>query len=137
MRVTPDFPARMLFQASGTRLPTGEMIPRPVTTTLRLDKWAPGRPSSGLGVGLDVVDGLLDRGDLFRFLVGNPGLELFLERHHQFHRVERIRAEVVDERGLVLDVRLVHAQLLGNYLFDTLLDVFHSDPLSSTGCFSG
>ncbi len=43
MRVMPDWPARMLFQASGTPIPTGETMPRPVTTTLRLDKFAPGR----------------------------------------------------------------------------------------------
>jgi len=42
MRVMPDFPARMWVQASGTVFPTGETIPRPVTTTLRLDKFAPG-----------------------------------------------------------------------------------------------
>jgi hypothetical protein len=41
MRVMPDAPARMFFQASGTPLPTGEMMPSPVTTTLRLDKFAP------------------------------------------------------------------------------------------------
>jgi hypothetical protein len=43
MRVMPDFPASMVLQASGTPLPTGEMTPRPVTTTLRLDNGAPGR----------------------------------------------------------------------------------------------
>jgi len=33
----------MFFQASGTPFPTGEMMPSPVTTTLRLDKMPPGR----------------------------------------------------------------------------------------------
>jgi hypothetical protein len=41
MRVMPEAPARMFFQASGTPLPTGEMMPSPVTTTLRLAKLAP------------------------------------------------------------------------------------------------
>jgi hypothetical protein len=31
----------MFFQASATPFPTGEMMPSPVTTTLRLDKFAP------------------------------------------------------------------------------------------------
>jgi hypothetical protein len=43
IRVMPDFPAMMLAQASGTPIPTGETMPRPVTTTLRLDKLAPVR----------------------------------------------------------------------------------------------
>ena len=34
-RVMPDLPARTLSQASGTVLPTGLMMPSPVTTTLR------------------------------------------------------------------------------------------------------
>ena len=34
-RAMPDFPARTLLQASGTVLPTGLMMPSPVTTTLR------------------------------------------------------------------------------------------------------
>jgi hypothetical protein len=39
--VMPDFPATMFCQADGIPIPTGEMIPSPVTTTLRLDKMAP------------------------------------------------------------------------------------------------
>src|SRR6185312_3324713 len=54
---------------------------------------------SVLGVGLDVVDGLLHGGDLLGILVGNLGLELFLKRHHQFHRVQRIRAQIIHERS--------------------------------------
>jgi hypothetical protein len=76
-------------------------------------------------VRLDVVDGLLDGGDLLRFLVGNLGLELLLEGHHQLHRVERVRAEVVDEGGFILDLRLVHPELLGDDLLHAWFDVFH------------
>src|SRR5678815_4657315 len=74
----------------------------------------------------DVVDRLLDRRDLFGVVIGNLGFEFLLERHHELHRVERIGAEVVDERGFVLDLRLVHAQLFGNDLLDALFDVFHA-----------
>ena len=35
MIVMPDFPASTFCQASGTLLPTGLMMPSPVTTTLR------------------------------------------------------------------------------------------------------
>src|SRR5258708_38549619 len=37
------------------------------------------------------------------FLVRDLGLELLLERHHQLDGVERVRAQVIDERRLVLD----------------------------------
>ena len=73
---------------------------------------------------LDVIDSLLDCSDFFSFLVRDFGLEFFLERHDQFHRVERIGAEVVDERRLGFDVGFVHTQLFGNNFFDPLLDIF-------------
>src|SRR5689334_23191252 len=80
MRVMPGVPASAFCQASATVLPIGQTMPRPVTTTRRRVTYL------GLGVGLDVVDGLLDGRDLLRFLVGNLGLELLLERHHQLDR---------------------------------------------------
>ncbi len=41
MRVMPDLPATILGQACATPIPTGETIPKPVTTTLRLAKVTP------------------------------------------------------------------------------------------------
>ena len=76
-----------------------------------------------LDVLVDVIDGLLHRGDLLGFFVRNLAFELFFERHHQFDGIERIRAQIVYERGLVLDVRLVNAELLGDDLLDALFDV--------------
>src|SRR5216110_3001099 len=108
-RVMPVFPASAFAQASATPLPMGQTMPRPVTTTRRRFMFSTFWESSGLGVGLDVVDGLLDGGDLLGFLVRDLGLELFLERHDQLDGVERISTEVVDERGLVLDLGLVDA----------------------------
>src|SRR3954463_9509710 len=129
MRVMPDFPASALAQASAALLPMGQTMPRAVTTTrLRLTCFLPSGKASGLGVPLDVVDGLLDGRDLLGFLVRDLGLELFLERHHQLDGVERISAEVVDERGLVLDLGLVYAELLGNDFLNGLLDVLHAGP---------
>src|SRR5690606_23711208 len=121
----PDRPARMLAQACGTSLPTGLTIPSPVTTTRRRVMWNADPKGSGLRVRLDVVDGLLDGRDLLGFLVRDLGLELVLERHHEFDGVERVRAQVVDEDGLVLDFRFIHAELLCDDFLDSLLDVFH------------
>ena len=54
-------------------------------------------------MGLDVINSLLHRGDLLGVFVGNLGFELFLERHHQFYRVQRVGAEIIDERGIIGD----------------------------------
>src|SRR5215813_6750700 len=132
MRVTPGVPASARSQASETVLPSGLMMPSPVTTTLR-------RVTDGLALGLrvrlDVIDRLLHGGDLLGFLVGDLGIELLLERHHQLHGVERVRAQVVDERGVVLDLGLVHAELLGDDLLDALFDVFHPLLLPQEGAY--
>src|SRR5438552_2385334 len=81
---------------------------------------------SGLAAALvDVVDGLVDGGDLLGILVRDFDLELLLEGHHQLDRVERIRSQVVDERGIVRYLFLLHAQLFGNDGFDLLLNSAH------------
>src|SRR5690554_4972757 len=145
----PERPWVMDSQAAATVLPTGETMPRPVTTTRR---WVMGLSSIGLGcrlsgaatagtgpvqaapdwlagsgldVGRHVVDRLLHAGDLLRFLIRNLALELFFQRHHEFDRVEGIRAQVVDERGVGGDVFLLHAQLVHDDLLDTLFDAAH------------
>src|SRR4249920_1079188 len=122
MPVMPDRPATTLCHASSTVLPTGLTMPSPVTTTRRWDKLRLLRE-----VALDVVDGLLHGGDLLGVFVRDLGLELLLERHHELDRVERIGAEVVDERRFVLDLRLVHPELLGDDLLDARFHVVHAD----------
>src|SRR5262245_6348061 len=132
MRVMPGVPASARSQASETVLPIGLMIPSPVTTTLRRVTEA---VRLCLRVRLDVIDRLLHGGDLLGFLVGDFGLELLLERHDELHGVERVGAEVVDERGVVLDLRLVHAELLGNDFLHALFDVFHPLLLPQEGAY--
>src|SRR6185503_10496700 len=132
IRVMPGVPARARSQASETVLPSGLMIPSPVTTTLRrvTEDFA-----LCLRVRFDVVHGLLDGRDLLGFLVGDLGLELLLERHHELHGVERVGAQVVDERGFVLDFGLVHAELLRDDFLDALFDVFHPLLLPQEGAY--
>src|SRR5438105_277246 len=120
MRVMPPLPARAAAHACATLLPMGLTMPRPVRTTLR--RLTSREAASGLGVRLDVIDGLLHGGDLLCLLVGNLGLELLFQRHDELHRIKRIGAQIIDERGIVLDLRLVHAELLGDDLLDRLLD---------------
>ena len=54
----------------------------------------------------------LDARDLLRFLVRDFDAELLLERHHELDGVERVGAQVLDERGIWRHLFLVDAQLL-------------------------
>src|SRR5205085_11881768 len=100
---TPLTPFSTLSHAWAMPFPTGETIPSPVTTTLRFDiRMVPGEPGQEglallLHVGGNVVDRLLDGGDLLGFLVGDVALEFLLECHHQLDVVEGIGAQVLDE----------------------------------------
>src|SRR5215469_15033262 len=123
----PLSPRRMASHADWTVLPTGDTTPRPVTTTRRLLMLPAGaRVRSGLAATLvDVVDGLMDGGDLLGVLVGDLDLEFLFQGHHQLDRVERIGPEVVHERRIVRDLFLFDAQLFGNDGFDLLLNSAH------------
>jgi hypothetical protein len=54
----------------------------------------------------------LNRRDLLGIFVRNLDLELFLESHDQFDRIQRVRAQIVDERGVIRDLFSLDAQLL-------------------------
>ena len=71
---------------------------------------------------LDVVDGLTDRLDLFRHVVGDVDVELFFEFHHQFDRIQGVGAQIVDERGFAGDLVFADAKLLGNDINDTFFN---------------
>src|SRR6266571_4885628 len=74
-----------------------------------------------LFVALDVANDVLDGADLLRLLVRDLHVVLLLERHHQLHDVERVRAEILDEGGLRRDFLLAHAELLADDLLHLLL----------------
>ena len=56
-------------------------------------------------------------GQLLSVLVRNLCAELFLESHHQFHRVQGIGTEIFEELCLVLYLVLVHTVLLIDGIF--------------------
>src|SRR6478735_8059180 len=89
----------------------------PVSVTPRLE--------SRLDVGLDVIDGLLHRGDLLGLFVRDFALELFFEGHHQFDGVERVGAQVVDERSAVGHFVFLDAELFDDDLLDAFFDAAH------------
>src|SRR5204863_7834016 len=93
--------------------------PMPVTTTLRSTRCIFKRL---LLVLVDEVDGVLHGLDVLGFLVRDLDLELLFHRHHQLDDVEGIRAQVLDEGALRLDLVLAHAELLGDDALDLRLD---------------
>src|SRR5947199_2181043 len=70
----------------------------------------------------DVVDRLADGRDLLGVLVRDLDPELVLELHDQLDEIERVRIEVLLERGLLRDIRLLDPELLGQDFLDSLED---------------
>src|ERR1700678_1098767 len=122
MRATPLFPASTACHTASVVLPTPQIRPRPVTTTLRPKLLAAFRMLP------DVIDGVLHGADFFRVLVRNLDVETFFESHHQFDRVQRIRAQVVHKRCARGDLAFVHAQLLYDDLLYFLVNGCHVSP---------
>src|SRR5450755_1715588 len=136
----PETPAVRFAQFSFAVRPTGETRPTPVTATRRrprpssrdagfADTRSRNLGSGGLGVRFDVGNRVLDLLDLLGVLVRDLDAEGLLEGHDELDGVERIRAEVVHERGLGLHLVRLDAELL----HDDALDLFfnrirHLDP---------
>ena len=83
------------------------------------------RKTLGLDVGASVIDCLLYRRDLLCFFVRNFHAEFVFERHHQFHGIKRIGAEIVHELGFDFDFRFGDAELFRNDLLDALFNIVH------------
>src|SRR5919107_1580788 len=124
MREAPLFPARMLDHVASTLAPSGVTIPRPVTTTRLIKPPVAGKPRrpalpsirdpgtrSGRGLGQE-LHGVSNRQDGLGGIVGNLAAELFLEGHDKLDRVERVRAEVVDEARVFGHLLRIHAEVL-------------------------
>src|SRR5450755_2417769 len=122
MRPTPLLPASTDFHTTSVVLPTPQIKPRPVTTTLRPKLF------SRLRVLADVVDRVLYGANLLRVLIGNLDVEGLFESHDQFDGIERIRAQVVHERRARGHFALIHAQLLHDNLFYLLVYGCHVFP---------
>src|SRR5262249_23765653 len=91
---SPEGPATIPAHVSSVVRPRGLTIPRPVTTTLLSVMFALAKSVRPLRLRLlfDIVDGVRDGRDLFRVLVGDFDLELFLERHDQLQLRQPARA---------------------------------------------
>src|SRR5699024_2007569 len=138
----PLRPLQTASQALATSLPTGEIQPMPVMTmrrsprmcdsVIRLPVSVQTEPRTSLAcqflfvnVGLDVVDRLLNAGDLLGFFVGNLALELLFERHDQLHGVERVGTQIVDKGSAGSDFFFLDAQLFDHDFLDAFFDAAH------------
>src|SRR3954453_6468138 len=102
---TPLRPARRPSQVVATSAPSGVVAPMPVMTT----PWPVLLTRCLSGVCGDVVDGVLDGGELGQLVVGDLDAELVLGLHGDLHHRQRVDVEVVDERLLRGDLRGVDA----------------------------
>src|SRR5690606_18053655 len=68
------------------------------------------------GVFLDEIDRILDGDDLLRRVVGNLATEFLFKGHHQFHRVQAVGAQIVDETRGLGNLCIIDAQMLDDDL---------------------
>src|SRR5437867_7663305 len=120
----PLWPSMRAVQVASVPTPHGVIRPTPVTTTRLFKRLL----HFLLEVLVDVSDRVADRRDLLRVLVADLEVELLLERHDELDRVERVRAQIVDERRGRHDLFRVHAKLFDNDSPDLFLDVHLDSP---------
>src|SRR5580692_1509719 len=129
IREIPFRASRMALQLSSVPMPSGLSRPTPVTTTLRDNdgsRLAPG--GLLLLLVLDVVGGVFYGGDLFGVFIRDINVERFFKGHDQLHDIERVRAKIIHEGGVVVYLAFVHPKLLHDDLLHSLFNRHESSP---------
>src|SRR5258706_7116104 len=111
MRATPLLPASKAGHTSAVVLPTAQIIPKLVMTTLRAKLLA------CLRMFADVIDRIRYGADLLGVFVWNLDVERLFERHEQLHGVQGLGTQAVHERSacrnfVLAQTLLFHANLL-------------------------
>src|ERR1700689_1092577 len=114
MGAIPLLPSSRLSQTSGAVFPTPHNNPIPVTTTLLA------KSLTAFRVLLDVLGSVFHGLDLFCIFVRDFQVKGFLELHHQFDDVERVRAQIFLKRCTGSHFSLIHLKLLDDNLFNLL-----------------
>src|SRR5579859_4713631 len=134
MVATPLTPARRFSQLSSVPMPSAQTNPTPVTTTRRVNcscsrmRWYYPAALLPFGVLVDIVDRILYGRHLLGVFIRNFDAEGLLERHHQFHLVQRIGPQVVHEGCRGGHFRFIHAELLDDNLLNALFHAGHAFP---------
>src|SRR5258708_7583920 len=144
---------RIRFQVGSTPQPSGDTMPRPVTTTRLIsstpahnsrpttrNRWtARPRPvrlrqhragASAFCVLFEKFCGVADRQNRFRGIVGNFATEFFFKRHHQLDGIEAVGAEVVNEARVVDHFFGFNTKVFDHDLLNSLANLTHR----STSC---
>src|ERR1700736_3124078 len=146
---------RMRFQVVSTPQPSGDTMPRPVTTT-RLISSTPARDTrpttrnrwtvrprpvrlrqhhagaSAFCVLFKKFCGVADGQNRFRGIVGNFATEFFFKRHHKLDGIEAVGAEVVDEARVVDHFFGLNTKVFDHDLLNPLANLTHR---STSCCF--
>src|SRR5579872_1516878 len=151
----PLSPFRIRFQVGSMPQPSGETMPRPVTTT-RLIQITPAsctrspitnsgtvRPrslplsqaragASALRVLFQKFGRIADGQDRLGGVIGNLTTEFFFESHHELDRVETVSAEVVNKARVVDNLFGLNTKVFDHDLLNPLANLTHR----STSCCS-
>src|SRR6516164_364105 len=156
-RLMALWPARSRCQLCSVPHASGFTSPSPVTTT-RLIADTPGergldialthmticgghgsptqsckkcRPTkrSALCVLFEKLDGVAHRQNRLRGIVGNLAAELFLKGHHELDGIETVRAEVIDEAGVLSHLVRFDAEMFHDDFLHALANVTHRSNL--------
>ena len=75
------------------------------------------------------TDVVADALKLLGLFVGDLVAKFLFQRHHQLHRVERVRAQILDEFGVGRHLVRIDSQLLHDDVFYSLFNSFFSHGL--------
>jgi len=73
----------------------------------------------------DELDRIAESLDRFRRIIGDLDAKFFLERHYQLDCIERIRAQIVNERRVFSHFVFIYAQMLDNNFLHATCDIAH------------
>src|ERR1051325_288183 len=118
MGPAPERPASRPSQVLWTSVPSGVTSPRPVIATRRAIRLLP-------HLVVQVLQRLPHRAELLGFFVGDVDVEFLLERHHQLHGVEAVRAQVFHEARVGRQLVALDAQLFDDDVLDLLFELLH------------
>src|SRR3984893_16667019 len=144
---------RMRFQVGSTPQPSGDTMPRPVTTTRLIsstpahdsrpttrNRWtARPRPlrllqyragALALRVLFEKFCGVADGQNRLRGVIGNFAAEFFFKCHHEFDGIEAVSAEVVNKAGIVDHFFRFDTKVFDHDLLNSLANLTHR----STSC---
>src|ERR1700704_6306238 len=140
---------RIRFQVVSTPQPSGDTMPRPVTTTRLISstpahdsrpttKWT-ARPgpvrrclcragASALRVFFEEFCGVADGQNRLRGIIRNFASEFFFKRHHKLDGIEAVGAEVVNKARVVDHFFGLNTKVLDHHLLNSLANLPHRSP---------